>query len=103
MLSASPSNRGPSVGLTAVDSMAGGRIKALCTGLFRKAPGPRDPGSARITRRRAVLADRVYYLAVPALFPLHVNRDDRVRRRHQQENVKNQPEDHAKHDQDQVE
>ena len=59
--------------------------------------------SARVPRRRAVLADRIHDLAMPALLPFHVNRDDRVGRRHQEKNVKNQPENHAKHDQDQVE
>jgi len=40
---------------------------------------------------------------VPALFPLHVDRDYRMRRRHQPQDVKNQPENRAKHDQDQIE
>ena len=56
-----------------------------------------------ISRRRAVLADRLNHLAVPAVLPSHVNRNQRMRRRHQQQDMKNQPENQAKHDQDQVE
>src|SRR5215208_5101145 len=54
MLSASPSNRSPSVGLTAV-------------------------------------------------VPLHMDRNQRMRRGHQQQDMENQPENQAEHDQDQVE
>ena len=59
--------------------------------------------SARITRRRAVLADRLHHLPVPALLAFHVNRDHRMGRGHQQQDVENQPENQTKHDQDQVE
>jgi len=50
-----------------------------------------------------VLADRFHHLPVPAIFPFHMNRDQRMRRRHQQQDVENQPENRAKHDQDQIE
>src|SRR6476619_2781815 len=107
MLSASPSNRSPSVGLTVVDSMAGSRIKGFASyaQAFREKPQSqrvRD-GLGAISRRRAVLADRLHHLAVPAVLPLHVNRDQRMRRGHQQQDVENQPENQAKYDQDQVE
>jgi hypothetical protein len=48
-----------------------------------------------------VLTDRFDHLAVPTLFPLHVHRNQRMRRRDQKQDVKNQPENHAKDDQDQ--
>ncbi len=38
-----------------------------------------------------MLADRLDHLPVPAVFALHMNRDQRMRRRHQQQDVKNQP------------
>lgn len=50
-----------------------------------------------------MLADRLHHLPVPALFPFHMNRDYGVRRGHQQQDVKKQPENHAKYDQDQIE
>ena len=50
-----------------------------------------------------MLADRLDHFPMPALFPFHMNRDHRVRRWHQQQDVKNQPENRAKHDQDQIE
>jgi hypothetical protein len=91
MLFASPSNR-PSVGLAVVDSMATGQIKAFaCHPTRFSAAGPRLPALARIPRRRAVLADRLDHFPMPALFPFHMNRDHRVRRWHQQQDVKNQP------------
>src|SRR5216684_5427842 len=100
---ASPSNR-PSVGLAVVDSMESWRIKAFASHAqaFRKL-GQRTPASARITRRRAVLADRLHHLPMPALFPFHMYRDHCMRRGHQQQDVKNQPENHAKRNQEQVE
>src|SRR5260370_891734 len=55
------------------------------------------------TPRLAVPADRLHHLPVPAVFSLHVDRDHRVRRGHQQQDVENQPEKRAKHHQDQVE
>src|SRR5215212_1929836 len=106
MLSASPSNRSPSVGLTVVDSMPERRIKGFASyaQAFREKPqSQRVSTSGTIARRRAVLADRLYHLAVPPVLPLHVNRDQRMRRGHQQQDVENQPENQAKHDQDQVE
>jgi len=103
--------------------MAGRRIKGLASHAqaFRKMAGfsprpawvtgfrrlsadnPVSAALARITRRRAVLADRLHHLPMPALFPFHMDRDHRMRRGHQQQDVKNQPENHAKHDQEQVE
>src|SRR6478735_486116 len=50
-----------------------------------------------------MLADRLHHLPVPALFPLHMDRDHRMRRRRQPQDVKNQPQNRAKHDQDQIE
>jgi hypothetical protein len=50
-----------------------------------------------------VLPDRLHHLAVTALLPFHMNQDDRMRRRRQQQNVENQPENRAKHDQDEIE
>jgi hypothetical protein len=67
------------------------------------AGNPVSPASARITRRRAVLADRLHDLPMPAVLPFHMNRYKRMRRRHQQQGVENQPENRAKDDQDQVE
>ena len=55
---------------------------------------------ARIARRRPVLADRLDHLAMPAVLSFHVDRDQRMGRRHQEKDWENQPEDHAKHDQD---
>src|SRR6202163_1706084 len=57
----------------------------------------------RITRWRPVPADRLHHFPVPPLFPFHMDRDHRMGRGHQQQDVKNQPENRAKHDQDQVE
>src|ERR1700736_4694298 len=57
----------------------------------------------RITRWRPVPADRLHHFPVPPLFPFHMDRDHRMGRGHQQQDVKNQPENPAKHDQDQVE
>src|SRR6267142_5662930 len=92
----------PSVGLAVVDSMAARRIKAFAS----HAQAFREPprvccASARITPRRAVLADGLDHLAVPSLFPLPLNRDQRMRRRNQQQDVKKQSENRAKHDQEQ--
>jgi len=53
--------------------------------------------------RRTVLAYRLHHFPVTPLLPLHVNRDQRMRRWHQEQNVKNQPEKQAKHDQEEVE
>ena len=68
------------MGLTAVDSMAGHRIKAFdCYAqAFRKKPRGRE-GLALIPRRRAMLADRLHDLPVPAILPLHVNHHKRMR------------------------
>src|ERR1700730_12799320 len=92
MQMASPSNRSPSVGLAAVDSMAPRRFKGASAS---------NPAAARITRRHTVPADRLHHLPMPALFPFHMNRDHRMRRRHQRQDVENQPENHAKDDRDQ--
>src|SRR5258708_4384975 len=93
--------------LTAVDSMAGRRIKAFASHAQAfwdlSEDNPVSAALARITRRRAVLADRLDHLPVPAVLPLHMHRNDRMRRGHQQQDVENQPENRAKHDQDQVE
>jgi hypothetical protein len=48
-------------------------------------------------------ADRVNHLSMHPLFPFHMNCDHRMRRRHQQQGVENQPEDQANDDQDQIE
>jgi EmrB/QacA subfamily drug resistance transporter len=48
-------------------------------------------------------ADRLNYLVVHALLPFHMNRDQRMSRRHQQQNMENQPENQAKDDQDHIE
>jgi hypothetical protein len=50
-----------------------------------------------------VPADRLDHFPVHALFPLHMDRNHGMGRRHQQQNVKNQPENQAKHHQDHVE
>jgi hypothetical protein len=47
--------------------------------------------------------DRLNHLPVPSVFPLHVNGDQRVRRGYQQQNVENQAENKAKHDQNEIE
>src|SRR5512138_1043581 len=107
MLAASPSNRSPSVGLTVVDSMAGRRIKAFASyaQAFREKPQSQgvSEASEAVSRRRPVLADRRHHLAVPTVLPLHVDRDQSMRRGHQQQDVENQPENQAKHDQQQIE
>ena len=58
--------------------------------------------SARVARRRPMLADRLDHLPVPAILSLHMDRDQRMRRRDQEKDMKNQPENRAKHDQDHV-
>src|SRR3954467_205126 len=58
---------------------------------------------ARIARWRPVPADRVHDFAVHPLLALHMHRNQRMRRGHQQQNMENQPENQAKHDQDEVE
>jgi hypothetical protein len=50
-----------------------------------------------------MLTDSVHHLAMPALLAFHVNGNDPMGRRHQQQRVKNQPQKHAKHDQNQIE
>src|SRR6185437_4492837 len=96
MLSASPSNRSPSVGLTVVDSMTEHRIKAFASyaQAFREKPQSQGVSAplGPVPQRRAVLTDRLHHLAVPAVLPLHVNHDQRVRRGHQQQDMENQPE-----------
>ena len=59
--------------------------------------------SAGVTRRRAVLADRLHHFPVPALLPLHVDRDHGMRGRHQQQEVKKQAQNQADYQQHQVE
>src|SRR4051812_10836153 len=107
MLSASSSNRSPSVGLTVVDIMAGRRIKAFASyaQAFREKPQSQgvSEGLRPVAGQGPVLADRRDHLAVPAVLPLHVDRDQRMRRGHQQQDMENQAENQAKHDQDQVE
>lgn len=78
----------PIGGLTVLDSMAGQiLIKAFAshTQAFTR---PRISTLAPIAGQRIALADRRNHLAVPALLPLHMDRDDRVRRRTQQEDGK---------------
>ncbi len=50
-----------------------------------------------------MLANCLHHLTVPALFSLRMHSNNRVRRRHQQQNMKDQPENRAKHDQDHIE
>src|SRR6202790_3173864 len=69
---------------------------------IQRAPEPQTD-LERITRWRPVPADRLHHFPVPPLFPFHMDRDHRMGRGHQQQDVKNQPENRAKHDQDQVE
>jgi len=97
---ASPSNRSPSAGLAVVDSMGRlpnqKRLPAMHR-LFRQ-PAASTLAPAKITRfrnvsagktrRPAVPADRLHHLPVHALFPFHMNGDQRVRRWHQQQDVK---------------
>ncbi len=59
--------------------------------------GGRQPG------RRAVTLDAVHDLAMLAVLALHVDRDDGVRRRHQEQHRKHQAEQDARHDQHEVE
>ena len=71
--------------------------------LFKRLLGSPVKRLSPIARRWPVLPDRRHHLPVPALLALHVHRDHRVRRRHQQQDVENQPENRAKHDQEQIE
>jgi hypothetical protein len=50
-----------------------------------------------------VPADRLHHFPVTPLLLLHMDRDESVRRRDQEKDMKNQPEKQAKDDQDQVE
>jgi hypothetical protein len=80
-----------------VDSMAGCRIKAFAShaqgfdagsrALPVSADSPVSAASARITRRRAVLAARLHHFPMPALLPFHVHRDRRLPRLHQPQDV----------------
>jgi hypothetical protein len=49
-----------------------------------------------------VLTDRLHDLPVPAVFPLHVYGDQRMCRGYQQQDVENQAENQAKHDQNRL-
>ena len=71
------------------------RVCQPCTGFSRKACLLK--ALAGVTRRRPVLADRLHHLAMPAVLPFHVHNNERMSRRHQQQDVKNQSENHAKH------
>ena len=50
-----------------------------------------------------MLADRLHHLAMAALLPLHMDRDHGMGRRDQEQDMENQPENRAKHDQNEVE
>ena len=52
---------------------------------------------------KSALVSAMAWVTVPAGFPLHIDREYRMRRGHQQQDVENQPEKRAKYDQDQVE
>jgi hypothetical protein len=49
-----------------------------------------------------MLADRRDHVPMPAFLPLHAHGGDRVRRRHQRQNMEKEPENGANDDQDQV-
>src|ERR1700694_2327572 len=75
---ASSSNRSPSVGLAVVDSMTGCRIKAFASHAKAFRDQAASSASARITPRRAVLADRFHHLPMHALFAFHMHHDQRM-------------------------
>ncbi len=54
-------------------------------------------------RWRPVPLDRVHQLAVLAILAIHVDRDHGVDRRNQEKDRKDQPEEQARNDHDQVE
>src|SRR5438045_3708974 len=87
---------------TAMRATATVSIAEATLGMF-KGPEASNSASARMSGRRAMPADRVNHLSMHPLFPFHMNCDHRMRRRHQQQRVENQPEDQANDDQDQIE